>query len=261
MVARCWAASAMHTRGAQRGFAMLALMILVALMGLALASASTIWSTQSKRDKEAELLRIGMEFKAAILSYAKNSPGTPEYPRSLQDLVQDPRFPTIKRHLRRIYADPFTGKADWGLIKLGDSIVGVHSLAPGKPLKVANLGEDVVSTDEPKSYADWKFAVRPDEGGAVPGANVSGGINRPPGSPLTDPAATPQPSVEGNPGGTPRPVEGNPGGTTAPVEEKAQCQEALAEAYKRCAQIPEPQERGACLQAAIIAHQNCLQPQ
>lgn len=238
---------------AQRGFALLALMILVALMGIALVSASTIWSTQSKRDKEAELLRIGAEFKQAILSYARSSPGTPEYPRSLQDLVQDPRFPTVKRHLRRIYADPFTGKADWGVVKLGDSIVGVHSLAPGKPLKTANLGDDVASTEEAKSYADWKFAVRPDEGGARPGANVSGGVTRPQGIPSPNDPAIPETPQEGAP---------RDGGGSPPMPkpaDKAHCQDALAEGYKRCSEISEPQERGACLQAAIIQHQNCMQ--
>lgn len=239
----------------QHGFALLALMIFVALMGIALAAASTMWSTQSKRDKEAELLRIGAEFKQAILSYARSSPGAPEYPRSLQDLVQDPRFPTIKRHLRRIYADPFTGKADWGLVKLGDSIVGIHSLAPGKPLKTANLGDDVASTEEAKSYADWKFAVRPDEGGAQPGANVSGGVTRPQVMPSPNNPAAPETPQDGVP---PRDSGSAPVPKTA---EKAHCQDALAEGYKRCAEISEPQERSACLQAAIIQHQNCMQAQ
>lgn len=228
-------------------------MIFIALMGIALVAASTIWSTQSKRDKEAELLRIGAEFRQAILSYARSSPGTPEYPRSLQDLVQDPRFPTIKRHLRRIYADPFTGKADWGLVKMGDSILGVHSLAPGKPLKTANLGDDVAAVEEAKSYADWKFAVRPDEGGARPGANVSGGVTQPPVMPSPNDPATPEAPQDG----APRDGGGSP---PAPQpQEKAHCQDALAEGYKRCAAISEPQERGACLQAAIIQHQSCMQ--
>ena len=40
------------------------------------------------------------------------------------------------RHLRRLYRDPLTGSADWGVVKGPDGgVIGVYSQAPGKPLK------------------------------------------------------------------------------------------------------------------------------
>ena len=114
-------------RPPQAGFALLALLLIVALSGLALASAAQVWSTASRRDKEVELLRMGMEFRDAIRSYVISSPGAQQFPTRLEDLLLDPRFPSVKRHLRRIYADPLTGVPDWGLIRSGDAIIGVHS--------------------------------------------------------------------------------------------------------------------------------------
>ncbi len=151
-------------RRSERGFALIALLLVVALSGLALATAAQVWSTMSRRDKEAELLYVGMEFREAIRSYAASSPGAQQYPTRLEDLVLDPRFPFVRRHLRRVYADPMTGKAEWGLVKAGNAIIGVHSLAEGKPLRSA-LDPTLGIADEAASYQDWVFAYRPVEAG------------------------------------------------------------------------------------------------
>lgn len=145
----------------QSGFALMALLLIVAVSGLALAAAAQVWSTTSRRDKEDELLRIGTEFRQAIRSYALSSPGAQQYPQRLEDLVLDPRFPFVKRHLRRIYADPLTGEAEWGLVMAGEAIVGVHSLASGSPLKTA-LDPDLGIAEDAQTYGEWIFAYRGD---------------------------------------------------------------------------------------------------
>ena len=142
----------------QSGFALMALLLIVAVSGLALASAAQLWSTASRRDKEEELLHIGREIRQAIRSYALSSPGGQRYPQRLEDLVLDPRFPFVKRHLRRIYADPLTGEPEWGLVMAGDSIIGVHSLARGKPLKTT-LDPELGIADDAQTYEQWIFAV------------------------------------------------------------------------------------------------------
>jgi len=38
------------------------------------------------------------------------------YPLSLEELLEDKRYLTVRRHLRAVYPNPFTGKPDWELI-------------------------------------------------------------------------------------------------------------------------------------------------
>jgi len=39
----------------------------------------------------------------------------------LEELLEDPRFPNTVRHLRKPFADPMTGQAEWGLAKAPES--------------------------------------------------------------------------------------------------------------------------------------------
>jgi len=139
------------------GYALIVLLILVAVVGLALGAASTIWTTAATRDKEQQLLWTGLQFRGAISSYVRSSPGSAQYPKRLEDLLEDPRFPNVRRHLRQIYRDPFTGETKWGLVKNGDLIVGVYSLAPGAPIKRAGFAAGLESFAEASSYGEWKF--------------------------------------------------------------------------------------------------------
>lgn len=144
--------------GGQRGFTYIGLLFVVMVFGAGLAGVSVVWHTAARRDKEAELLFVGKQYRQAIASYYAS--GQREFPARLEDLLQDPRFPGVKRHLRRLYPDPITGAAEWGLVKLGDRIVGVYSLAPGAPLR-----EVTAEFDDPpaggSAYSDWKFVVDP----------------------------------------------------------------------------------------------------
>jgi type II secretory pathway pseudopilin PulG len=105
---------------AQRGFTYVGLLLAVALAGVALAAAGTLWSTTAKRDKELELLFVGDQFRRAIGAYYEGTPGAKRYPLKLEDLLEDKRLAVTRRHLRQLYADPMTGKADWELVRLAD---------------------------------------------------------------------------------------------------------------------------------------------
>lgn len=150
----------MRRRG-QRGFTYLGVLILVALAGVALAGAGELWSTASKRDKEAQLLFAGDAFRRAIGSYYEGSPGAKQFPQRLEELLEDKRLPVTRRHLRRIYVDPMTGKPEWGLVKHGDRIVGVHSLSGEKPLKTANFRPEDDAFKGSGAYSDWRFVYAP----------------------------------------------------------------------------------------------------
>lgn len=149
----------------ESGFAYLLLLIVVAMIGLLSASSLSIGSQVTRRDAERELLAIGSEFEQALKSYAavSGSPGGLARgvgPRSLQDLMKDPRFPGLKRHLRQIYADPLTGRAQWGLvIEPGGSIVGIYSLVEGVPIQRTGFEASKVSFENAESYASWIFGL------------------------------------------------------------------------------------------------------
>lgn len=153
-------------RFGQRGFGYLLVLFALAAMGLLLASAGQVWHTTAQREKEAELLFIGNQFRQAIGSYYMLTPdAAKQYPVKLEDLLEDNRFPVPRRHLRQLYRDPITGSAQWGLVKAGDHIIGVHSLSTGIPLKTEFQRRDAAFAGASR-YDQWVFS--PDGTGAAP---------------------------------------------------------------------------------------------
>lgn len=119
-----------------QGAVILGVFVLLALFGFAALGAIRWLQSVDRHDKEQQLLAVGREFRDAIDRYRNAAGGSGQLPRKLDDLVQDPRFPTTVRHLRRIYADPLTGKPHWGLVKATDGgILGVFSLSTQEPMK------------------------------------------------------------------------------------------------------------------------------
>ena len=143
----------------QGGFAFLFTLLLVALLGLGLVVASDLESTLARRERETALLQIGHEFRQALARYAIGRPGVAAgaYPLRLEDLVLDPRGLKPVRHLRRLYADPITGQADWGLIRAGGRIVGVYSLSVAQPMRQDSFDEEDANFKGALRYRDWVF--------------------------------------------------------------------------------------------------------
>jgi type II secretory pathway pseudopilin PulG len=146
----------------QRGYTYLLVLFMVAALGLFVAQAGVVWQHAAQRDREAELLAIGVEMARALASYAGQTPtGTPMWPTELEQLVEDRRFPTPRRHLRRIYRDPFTGSAEWGVVREGSAIVGVHSLSELTPVRRAGLPAELdADAEHAARYSDWVFRPR-----------------------------------------------------------------------------------------------------
>lgn len=169
-----------------RGYTYLGVLIAVALAGVALVGTAQLWSTASRREKEAELLFIGDEFRRAIAMYYDSSPGAKQFPKSLEELLQDKRYPVVRRYLRRNYADPMTGRPDWGIVKgPGDTIMGVYSTSAREPLKRANFPPDYSAFERAERYSDWRFAYSTTRA-VVPAAPVGLDLS---GKPLALPAA------------------------------------------------------------------------
>jgi type II secretory pathway pseudopilin PulG len=146
----------------QAGFTLLGALLLVAALGGGLAAYGELAVHAAQREKEQELLFVGNQFRRAIASYYEKSPGAKRLPRSLEELVEDKRFPTPQRHLRRLYADPVTGKAQWGVIPGPDGgIMGVHSLSEARPIKDGGFAARDRIFEGSGRYADWHFSYVP----------------------------------------------------------------------------------------------------
>lgn len=152
----------LSVRGRQRALAFLALLIVVAVMGAALAAAATVWRQSLQRAQERELLFVGLQYRRAIRLYYESSPGIKAYPPTLATLLRDERVPGTRRHLRRPYRDPLANSERWGLVPAPNGgIMGVYSLAPGRPLKRAGFPPELGWSGGGPSFADWKFVYLP----------------------------------------------------------------------------------------------------
>ena len=181
------------------GFAYIALLCVLAGLALMLGVAAEQIDHAAQRDREEQLLFVGSQFRKAIASYYEQSPGAKQYPRKLEELLQDNRFAKPVRHLRRIYADPMhTGtvsidardnRADWQLVRTPQgSIVGVYSRSDLLPIRT-QLDDDLMKVigDGPiLHYSDWKFIYQPLDGSAdlVRPADGSNGIINDPDNPF-----------------------------------------------------------------------------
>jgi type II secretory pathway pseudopilin PulG len=145
--------------GRQRGFTYVGFLILVAVTGAGLAAYGEIASHAAQREKEAELLFRGNQYRDGIASYYRKEQ---RYPQSLEQLLEDKRYPMPVRHLRRLYPDPVTGSREWGLVEApGGGVMGVYSRSPDKPIKSGNFSTADQEFTKAAAYEDWKFVHSP----------------------------------------------------------------------------------------------------
>ena len=118
------------------GFAYIALLVAIIIIGISLGAAGKYWSSVALRDKEEELIFRGDQYRQAIELYYKAVLTASQYPNSIDDLLMDSRFPAGRRHLRQRYKDPISGE-DFVDIKdtTTNRIIGVHSPSDKQPLK------------------------------------------------------------------------------------------------------------------------------
>ncbi len=216
------------------GFTYLGLIIFVTVIGLVGAATLKVDALLRRAAAEEELLDIGAAFGEALRTYAEATPkGQPAQPPSLQELLKDPRAPGVRRHLRKIFVDPLTGKAEWGIVwaNPGDKrgVLAVYSLSKAKPLKVANFDKRFSGFENRQHVSDWKFVAIGQA--LMQGQVLAQGKPQMPGQPSLfqePPAGTPpeQPSLFPGRGATPsepgRPAdEAAPQAPTPPASEPA----------------------------------------
>jgi general secretion pathway protein G len=125
-----------------RGFTLIELMVVMAIISVLLAIALPIYSKSITRSKESVLRNNLFTLRSMIDEYTVDKQKAPE---SLQDLVTE-------GYLRQIPQDPMTGSDQtWRLI-MEDTPVGGANSAPG--IFDVRSGSDKTALDG-SNYSDW----------------------------------------------------------------------------------------------------------
>lgn len=144
------------------GFSYIGLLIAIAIAGIGLAAAGTVWHQTMQRAREIELLYLGDTYRQAIASYYQSNPtGVKTYPKTLSELLVDKRFPTIKRHIRTLYPNPINPKKPWSLVVQQGQILGVYVDSDTEPIKKTGFPEIYQSFEKAERYSDWQFIYKP----------------------------------------------------------------------------------------------------
>jgi type II secretory pathway pseudopilin PulG len=106
----------------ERGYAMAALLIALAVMAIVMSVAMPVWRHEAQREKEAELIFRGEQYARAIALFRfKNAQNPTLLPPSI-DVLVDGRF------LRKKYKDPMTKDGEFVPVQFGQQTPG----APGR---------------------------------------------------------------------------------------------------------------------------------
>ena len=174
----------------ERGYAMAALLVALAIMGILMSVAMPVWRQEARREKEAELIFRGEQYARAIALYRFKNANIPNaFPPSIDMLVEG-------RYLRKKYKDPMTKDGEFEVMPVGASLSMQpnNPTAPSapKPLQpspnspVVGGIMGVRSKSEENSlriyrgqtkYNQWAFTfnIAPRPGGIMPPANTPDG--------------------------------------------------------------------------------------
>lgn len=150
------------TKGRQQGAVLLVVLLFVLVSTLGASSLVEMHQTQTRREKEEQLLFAGDQYRRAIASYYGMVPpgGARALPKSIEDLLNDQRFTKPVQHLRRAYPDPMTGRVDWVLVQGVGGLVGVRSRSTMEPFKKSGFAPGYQLFENSTSYAQWEFVIK-----------------------------------------------------------------------------------------------------
>lgn len=151
--------SPVERTGTQHGFTYVAVLAILALLGVALAAIGTRWADRVQREREQDLLRVGQLYAQAILAYHRGSPGSDKtWPKSLEDLLLDPRMLGTVRYLRAPYGDPMVPGQPFGIVRAADDTIrGVYSTSAATPFQQGRVDLGVTVLAPAQHYSDWQF--------------------------------------------------------------------------------------------------------
>jgi type II secretory pathway pseudopilin PulG len=143
------------TARSQRGYVLLVILVMLAVVMLALLASAPAIAAQIRRDREEELIHRGRQYAIAIKRYYKKFG---RYPTSLEDLENSNRM----RFLRRRFKDPMSESGEWRLIRFGE----VKTTPTGLFGKAMTAGAPAAAVGTPASQLSG--------GGTGPGAGTTG---------------------------------------------------------------------------------------
>jgi type II secretory pathway pseudopilin PulG len=157
-----------RTRQHRGGFAYLGLLWMLAVTAAGLAVVGESWTQAARRERERELIFRGEQIRTAIDRYRRAIPTRSEWPKSLDELVEDRRKSEVRHHLRRRFEDPFGSADGWAEIRdPTGGLIGVHSRTNLPPL--SRWPRDAGHAGMARRLSDWRFVVvDADESNAVP---------------------------------------------------------------------------------------------
>lgn len=145
--------SATSSHRSQRGFTLIEMILVAALLAILASVALPVAKFANKRGKEMQLRHDLRTMRYAIDEFKRLSDlglvpidfGTDGYPADLEILVEGVELvgqvDKRKRFLRRVPVDPMTGEAEWGLRSVqdepdseswsGENVYDVYSLSEG----------------------------------------------------------------------------------------------------------------------------------
>jgi type II secretory pathway pseudopilin PulG len=111
-------------QGSERGYAMAALLVSLAVMSVVMSAVLPVWRFQARREKEAELVFRGEQYARAVGLFARKNGGA--FPPNIDVLVQG-------RYLRKKYKDPMVEDGEFQPLMAGAAL-------PGQPQPGAGIG-------------------------------------------------------------------------------------------------------------------------
>jgi type II secretory pathway pseudopilin PulG len=108
----------LHGQEGERGYAMAALLVTLAIMAIMMSVAMPVWRQEARREKEADLVWRGEQYARAIALFRNKNQGN--FPPSIDVLVSG-------RYLRKKFKDPMTKDGEFQIMPVG------VATTPGSP--------------------------------------------------------------------------------------------------------------------------------
>ncbi|MPZ20959.1 MAG: hypothetical protein GEV06_24110 [Luteitalea sp.] len=112
-------------QGSERGYAMAALLVSIAVMSVVMSTALPAWRHMMQRERETEWIFRAQQYARALMLFQRKYPGA--YPTSVEILVK-------QKFLRKKYTDPLSPDGEFRVVRAGELLPGqIPGTGPQRP--------------------------------------------------------------------------------------------------------------------------------